>query len=201
MIEGRYHGEVDRERAQRRLYEKICIALFAVIFLLGLCLLTTDREERTLFVPPQIHKPFWIKGDELSREYLEIMGEWLVGLPLSVTPASVDSRSELFLRYVAPAAHAGIKAKFDLQAERIRKENISTLFFPVAFQTHSASRQVAITGDFITVISGVPAPAVRRTWRLRFTPINGTYWITEFIEVKGDKAFEQSTAGAEPVSE
>ena len=65
----------------------LCIALLTNV-LLAAVLLTMDRTVRTLFVPPEITKSFWVDGRKLSPEYLEQMGDWVVYNFATVTPSS-----------------------------------------------------------------------------------------------------------------
>jgi conjugal transfer pilus assembly protein TraE len=193
MLKSRYQSELDQQQSHRRFYERVCIALLAANMILGLIIYQSDTDDRVVIVPPMMDKQFWIKGDQFSAEYLELMSEWLAGLPLSTTPNSVGLRNEIFLRYVEPNVHAAIKSQFDVRADQVKKDNVSTLFYPTSFQTSRTTKQVAITGDFISVISGVTAPAVRRTWRLSFTSMGGALWVTEFIEVDSGKAFHKDS--------
>ena len=80
-----------------------------VISILSLCLLISVVSvlsvlgtERTIVVPPNISKTFWVTGTKASADYLEQMGSFIAWLILDVSPASIDWKRDMLLTYVSP---------------------------------------------------------------------------------------------------
>jgi hypothetical protein len=49
-------------------------------------LLGVAGSERTVLVPPEVHKSFWVSGEKVSGDYLQEMAYWYAGLALNITP-------------------------------------------------------------------------------------------------------------------
>jgi len=129
---------------------KIMQAILAVALLtnviLAAALLTMDRTVRTIFVPPEITKSFWVDGRKLSPEYLEQMGDWVVYNFATVTPSSVDFKASQILKYVHPSVHGDLAIRFKAGALRLKHESMSRFFFPKDIRISEAAQAVAFIG-------------------------------------------------------
>jgi len=123
----------------------LCIALLTNV-LLAAVLLTMDRTVRTLFVPPEITKSFWVDGRKLSPEYLEQMGDWVVYNFATVTPSSVDFKASQILKYVHPSVHGDLAIRFKAGSMRLKHENMSRFFFPKDIRISETAQAVAFIG-------------------------------------------------------
>jgi conjugal transfer pilus assembly protein TraE len=168
----------------------MAFGLLAVNIVLSVTVAGTDTTEKTIVVPPTLEKPFWVKGSEMSPEYLEEMSRYLTGLVLNVTPKSVDGNVDVFLRYVAPEAFGDIRTTMAVQGERLKRDNVSTAFYPVDYQTKVKQRQTVITGDFTTMVGKQVVSTVRRSWRFSYSLAGGRLWVSEFLEVESEHPFE-----------
>jgi len=198
-----YESETIAARYRESRWRTVALGMMAANLLLAATVAGTDTTEKIVIVPPVIERPFWVKGAEMSREYLEEMSRYLAGLVLNVTPKSVESGIDIFLRYVAPASYGQIRARMTAQADRLRRDDVSTAFYPVSYQTRPKKRQVVITGDFVTVVGKQIVSKVRRSWRFAYTYTGGRLWIAEFLEVKSEDPFaesDQHTAAGASVS-
>ena len=123
----------------------LAIALLTNV-LLAAVILTMDRTVRTIFVPPEITKSFWVDGRKLSAEYLEQMGDWVLYQFATVTPSSVEYKSEQILKYVHPSVYGELAIRFKAGAMRLKQENISRFFFPKEVRISEQSQAVAFIG-------------------------------------------------------
>ena len=150
-------------------------------------LITNDAREKTVFVPPNMEQPFSIQGDTASPEYLTQVGEWFASLILSYTPKNVDYRINVFLRYAAPESYSILQTHLQDEAQRIKRNEMSSLFFPV---------NARVRGDFVVIIGqqilrvGKEIVSDNRiAYRMKFRFEGGFLHIIEFKEVNREKPF------------
>lgn len=170
---------------------KLWFAVAAVMAFSNLLLswhsLVNDVREKTVFVPPGFNQPFWVQGNEASPEYLTQVGEWFASLMLSYTPKNLDYRIQTFLRYASPEAYAVLRTQLTEEAESIKKNEISAMFFPIDARVRD--NYVAIIGQQIVRVGKEIVSEKRIAYRMKFQFQGGLVHITEFQEVNRDKPF------------
>lgn len=165
------------------------VALVMILSNLALVgyLLSHDSREKTIVVPPDLERPFTVRGNEASPEYLTQLGEWFVSLTLSYTPKNVDYRRQIFMRYAAPDSYSALQTQLEAEAERIKRNEMSAMFFPVEAKVRG--EYVAITGDQVVRVGREVVSEKRLTYRLALRLSEGFPHIIEFVEVNRDKPF------------
>lgn len=152
-----------------------------------------DRD-RVTFLPPQIDKGFWIESNQVSREYLDQMGLFVLQLAYNVTPASVDYQNAALLKYAAPEAHGALEKAGRLAAERIKRDQISTLLAPRSvLHDKKDGLRLAFTGDLTTYVSDKASPPRSITVMVAFRYDGGRTVVSALKETSendpfGDKA-------------
>lgn len=193
------HFRSDLSTAQwsNRVWSGIAIVMVITNVLLVSYLITHDAREKTIIVPPEIERPFSIQGENASPEYLTQVGEWFASLALSYTPKNLDYRINLFLRYAAPESYATLKTSLQEEAERIKHNEMSAMFFPM---------DAKVRGDFVVVMGqqilrvGKEIVADKNiAYRMKFRLEDGFLHIIEFKEVNREKPFaaDNDTAAAQ----
>ena len=155
--------DIESKTGLGRVMQIFMAGLMVVVIVLSAAILTMDRTVRTVFVPPEITKSFWVDGRKLSPEYLEQMGEWVVYLFATVTPSSVDYKSSQILKYVHPSVHGELAVRFKAGAARIKRENLSRFFTPSEVRFSEIAQAIAFIGTSETWVADkrLPQPAVR----------------------------------------
>lgn len=183
--------DFDRYQNDLRAQRKSNRTLGAVLALLGVCQLISlvviasiVGSERTVIVPPNIDKSFWVSKDKASREYLEQMAGYVSWLMLDVTPSTVDWKRNVLLNWVAPDQHAAMKTKMDLEADRLRTNNATTSFLIQQLTADEKEQSVLITGRLRRQINGtdVAEPATR-SYLAQFHYTGGRVHIQTFKEI------------------
>lgn len=200
MRRGRYASDLVSAQAGIAGWRLAAMGLLAADLVLAIVIAGTDTVEKTIIVPPNLERPFWVKGSEMSPEYLEEMARYLSGLAFNATPKSVEGNIEIFLRYVAPEAFGDLRTRMAVQAERVKRDNVSTAFYPVSYQTLVSKRQSVITGDFVTMVGKQVVSTTRRSWRLGYSLESGRLSVSEFVEVENEHPFEAADAAAAPAA-
>ena len=122
------------------------VALIVILNLIG--------TVRTVIVPPSIDKSFWVSRDKASSEYLEQMGSFIAWLVLDVTPSSIDWKKGVLLGYVEPGQYGALKTRQEVEAERLRRINASTLFMPQQLVPSEDAQTVVVRGRLRTLVNG-----------------------------------------------
>jgi conjugal transfer pilus assembly protein TraE len=183
--------DFERHQNDLRVQRKANRTLGAVLALLGVCQLISlvviasiVGTERTVIVPPNIDKSFWVSRDKASREYLEQMAGYVSWLMLDVTPSTVDWKRNVLLNWVAPDQHAAMKTKMDLEADRLRTNNASTSFLIQQLTADEKEQSVLVTGRLRRQINGTDvAEPETRSYLAQFLYTGGRVHIQTFKEI------------------
>lgn len=151
------------------------ITLAVILSLLG--------SVRTVVVPPEIHKSFWVSARHASPEYLEQMASFIAWLVLDVTPASIDWKKDTLLGYVAPEQHGEFRARQELESERLKRINASTAFAPLQLQVDDHARSVVVRGRLRTLVNGLETSTELRAYRVEFGYAGARLHLKTFKEI------------------
>lgn len=133
------------------------VSLITNVFMAG-TLFTMDRTVRTIFMPPEISKSFWVDGRSLSPEYLEQMGSWIISQYGTVSPSTVDFQNNTLLKYVHPSIHGELAVRFKMGANRLKSENLSKIFTPREVRISEKGQSVVLIGAQSTWIADKRVP-------------------------------------------
>lgn len=187
-------------RAQRRANRVLSAIVGALSLTLLLCLVVIVSivgSDRTVIVPPNIDRTFWVTKDKASREYLEEMAGYVAWLVLDVTPTTIDWKKNVLLNWVAPDQHAAMKTKMDIEAERLRSNNATTFFLVQQLAADEARQSVVVTGRLRRQINGadVSEPETR-SYLAQFQYAGGRVHIQSFKEIPYAQPGQQVRIGA-----
>lgn len=112
---------------------------------LALTLLVRDDASRTVVLAPQADVAYVAGDDYVSPNLLERFAAQACALVLDLTPATAASRTETFLKNVAPEAYAEIAAGVRRGVEELVRNYASSVFYPHA----SAVDERALAACFI----------------------------------------------------
>ena len=144
------------------------------------------NRERTVITPPVVRDTFWIDSSDASDQYLQEMATYFVLLTSNVSPSNVEYQNKLFLNYVNPAEQGSLKQSLDKQAQRIKRNNITTMFYITGFKINSEANKVIVMGQMNSLIGDKLVSNKGQAFRVSFKIINGKLYIDEFGMVKPD---------------
>ena len=130
MILNKLIADVEARAGVTKAFQLILGAsLLTNVFMAG-AFFTMDRTVRTILVPPEVSKTFWVDGRSVGPEYLEQMGSWVVSQYATVSPATIEYQNSLLLKYVHPSVNGELAIRFKMGANRLKAENMSKIFMP-----------------------------------------------------------------------
>lgn len=176
--------------ADRNLWRISTLGLVVANLLIASGWLMSTGNERTILIPTEIRKSFWVEGGDVSQEYLEQMALYFLQLGLNVTPGSIDYQAETFLKYVDPAAQGALKTQMLLEAQRIKRVSGAQTFFPREIFFDMPKQRVAVRGELVKFVGEQKVKTEGQTWRVTFAYGGGKLAVTEFMQVSDDDPFE-----------
>ncbi|MBL8511840.1 MAG: type IV conjugative transfer system protein TraE [Betaproteobacteria bacterium] len=172
--------ELSRCRATARRQQTITLLLSAVLVVSLLIHLLSIGSMRTTIVPPVIDRAFWVSGNKVSREYLELMGPFVASLILDVSPGSITYKRDQLLKWVRPEQHGEIKLRMDKEADRLRALNASTVFQVHRIAVDDAAFSVRLDGLLSTFINAQKPTETEESYLLQFGYDGGTLALKSF---------------------
>ena len=147
--------------------------LFPIAVLLGMSqtlslVLLFWKDDRTVFVPPVLDKPFSIHGSSYSASYYEQMGLFLANLLLSKTAETADQQHQLLFKYVAPEILGVFKRDLLDEAESLKKDAAGYVFYPTETKVNLGNHSVLIKGERHTYVGAQRIDVSKEAYRLSF---------------------------------
>lgn len=186
-----YTETLDDVRRDRARWRYGAAGLLVCTALLSVTVALTLHKERTIITPPVVSRTFWVDDVSASKDYLLEMTDFFAQLALNVSPASVDQKKALFLKYTASSAYGALEARLAVAAERIKKFNVSQVFYRAGELAQSSQDPLAVTfqGRLITVVGEHASPAAQKTYRARYLLDGGQLRVVEFTEADAHEPF------------
>ncbi len=189
-----FTAERDNQRAEIRFLRLAVGGLLLALLANAGALLNVAGSERTVLIPPEVHKTFWVSGQKVSGEYLQEMAYWYAGLALNITPQVADYQKNLFLKYAAPAEYGRLQAEFGARSDFLRKNNAATQFSAQAVLPNESTLKVALSGVLMTWVGDKKASERQTTWLVGFRYLNGRLHVSEFRETSDQDPFGAGAA-------
>jgi len=179
-----YQAELRKMIEKRNGYLILSSGLLILCLILSFVIIFLSGRERIILSPPSMNKDIWVSTHSASPEYFSRMTLFLSELALNLTADNVDFQQELLLRYVDSSYYVVLKPQLIAEADRIKKEHISTAFFPVDIKVDSRNSEAVITGDLKSYVGDTALPTKRVSYHVIYRFNSFTPLITSFEEVK-----------------
>lgn len=166
----------------------LIMGLMVIIILLSVKVLCADTH---MIVVPQYEsaKPLKLSSSSFSDLYLKTWGEGLCEHLLTCSPETVEQKIHDTLRLTAASAQGQIKSFLQEEARRIKRDDVSTVFYPTSTRIDKAKKTLIIQGQFHTWFGRDQKPIVQtKTWVLRWQQGNrGVILLKDFYEQKAEE--------------
>jgi conjugal transfer pilus assembly protein TraE len=202
---GKYSSEIDNKSAEIKFMRMLLVGLLVVMAIMAGSITKLMASQKTTIVPPEIHRSFWVSDEAVSKEYLEDMAYFYLGLALNITPQTGSYQNEIFLKYAAPADVGRLRTEMAEKADFLRKNNVSTQFAVEGIEPDIGTLRVSFTGVLHTYVGDRSAESRRAAYMVGFKFINGRLSVSDLIEVApgdpfGDKAEVKAEADAAAIA-
>lgn len=184
-----------RELRSSNRNQAFVITLLALsLFVSVIAFFSVIGSERTVVVPPNLSKSFWVDGKRASADYLEQMGGFVSWLILDVSPQSIDWKKDILLDYVSPEQFGALQSRQNLEADRLKKLNASTYFATQQIAVHEKNQEVEIRGRLKTQVNGLETTNEPKAYAARFAYAGGRIHLESFKEISYDNKPVQAAA-------
>jgi conjugal transfer pilus assembly protein TraE len=195
MIFRKYLSEKDNANHEIRFLRWLVIWMGAIVLVQIIVTARLIGSEKTVLVPPEIKRSFWVSGNAVSKEYLEEMAYWYAGLALNITPATSEYQNSLFLKFAAPSEYGRLQAEMGARAEFLKKNNTATQFAVRSVTTDETNLRVALSGTLYTWTSDKKAGERNTVFMVGFAHMNGKLYVSKFKETSDQDLFGDAAAG------
>lgn len=141
------------------------VVAFSMGFLLHVLITSLSPGEKVILVPPMT-KEAKITGKKVNNEYLEEMALFFVPYIANIHPKTVDETVDFFLRYVGQEHYGELKSTFKAEAQRIKQQEISQVFYPK--KTSVSGNTVVIDGQLRRYIGEIKTSEVPYRYEITF---------------------------------
>jgi type IV conjugative transfer system protein TraE len=112
------------------------------------------------------------------------MSLFFAGLRFNLTPDNIDAARDILLRYVDPKYYEAFKMEMVNEGDHMKKEHITTAFFPVDVRVDARHLTAVIIGDLVSTVGTNRLPNKRLSYQIRYGYHNAKFLVESFIEVK-----------------
>ena len=177
---GRLEAHIKREKNFRiSLIILLVIASFFIVF---------DRSDTTLKVISfKNTENFELKENHASFEYLKSITKEIINNAFIYSPVTASNNFNHILTLVAPENYGETQKFFQKQLVKIRKNNISSVFFPKEFKANISLQSVIATGTLKTYSGERLVKDETRSIRYDYSVRNFQIYSLGFIDVTGKR--------------
>lgn len=163
---------------------------FALIVLVGimtLAFLLKANTTKTILVPfgTPNSQTLFVEDELASKEYLKLTAEKFSSLLLTFSPAYAQQNMEKVLLSVAPENYAVMNKATIKKLAEIKKNNVSSVFYPQQTSIDTAGSRVVITGLLKTFSSDKIVVNEKRSYLFGFKVVNSQLQLSQFVDVTG----------------
>lgn len=167
----------------KRIFEKLTLAhtnklihklTGAVILLIGLCILLCIRlltADTHIILVPQYRqtKSLELSTSSFSELYIKEWAEGILLHILTLSPETVDGRIQDVARITASGFQGQLKEQLQEEASRIKRDGVSTVFYPKQTTVNTQTKTIHVEGQFHTWFGRDTQPVVQnKIWVLQW---------------------------------
>lgn len=123
-----------------------------------------------------------------ARPYLERWALSILSHAASVTPETVDAARRAVLSHVDPGFYGKLEEALIVEADRIKKDHSSTVFYPDRARVNTTDLSVEVEGIQKTLVGCTVTSSKPKTWRLTFRYDAGRLFLTSLTDRPAPKA-------------
>lgn len=147
-----YISRIDRFKTSLKEWKTYCFLQTVIILLLCFVNVKIGLSQKVILVPSSLRGDIWLEGNELSDDYLLRMGEEFFNFLLNYNPSNILFRYEKVLKSVSAEKYQELRAQLMVDVDRIKKNSISSSFYPIEMKVNRLEKKILIKGDHLRTI-------------------------------------------------
>lgn len=181
-----HKDELTKARKTIRNRNIIIVFLVSMTYMATFVAYKNSNRERTIVSPSEVHETFWIDSNNASPNYLQDMSTYFVLLANNISPTNVEFQYKIFLAKVNPNQQGQLKLLLDKQAQRVKRNNLITMFYIKGYQIDADANKVVVTGQLDSLIGDKMISSQEKQYRIGYQLINGKLYVNEYGEVQSN---------------
>ena len=191
MLEKFYKNKLDRYIFENITFRIITIALLMIIIYLVWILSTRINEQKIVFMPPKvITQEMWVKGNEVSKSYLQDMGQFIASNLLNITKDNAKNNVDNIMHLIEPQFYNKVRAELIAQTEYIINNSISRTFF-LASVNADTKGLIKVMGVIKDIIGDKVVSSENYIVEIGYKMEQGRFWINSIDSKNEFKRTEQ----------
>lgn len=191
MLEKFYKNKLDRYIFENITFRIITIALLMIIIYLVWILSTRINEQKIVFMPPKvITQEMWVKGNEVSKSYLQDMGQFIALNLLNITKDNAKNNVDNIMHLIEPQFYNKVRAELIAQTEYIINNSISRTFF-VSSVNADTKGLIKVMGVIKDIIGDKVVNSENYIVEIGYKMEQGRFWINSIDSKNEFKRTEQ----------
>ena len=191
MLEKFYKNKLDRYIFENITFRIITIALLMIIIYLVWILSTRINEQKIVFMPPKvITQEMWVKGNEVSKSYLQDMGQFIASNLLNITKDNAKNNVDNIMHLIEPQFYNKVRAELIAQTEYIINNSISRTFF-VSSVNSDTKGLIKVMGVIKDIIGDKVVNSENYIVEIGYKMEQGRFWINSIDSKNEFKRTEQ----------
>ncbi|EDO9587332.1 conjugal transfer protein TraE [Helicobacter pullorum] len=191
MLEKFYKNKLDRYIFENITFRIITIALLMIIIYLVWILSTRINEQKIVFMPPKvITQEMWVKGNEVSKSYLQDMGQFIASNLLNITKDNAKNNVDNIMHLIEPQFYNKVRAELIAQTEYIINNSISRTFF-VSSVNADTKGLIKVMGVIKDIIGDKVVNSENYIVEIGYKMEQGRFWINSIDSKNEFKRTEQ----------
>lgn len=191
MLEKFYKNKLDRYIFENITFRIITIALLMIIIYLVWILSTRINEQKIVFMPPKvITQEMWVKGNEVSKSYLQDMGQFIASNLLNITKDNAKNNVDNIMHLIEPQFYNKVRTELIAQTEYIINNSISRTFFVSSVNTDTKGL-IKVMGVIKDIIGDKVVNSENYIVEIGYKMEQGRFWINSIDSKNEFKRTEQ----------
>lgn len=188
MDRRKYASAIKNAGLSKAVWSAIALASIVSNVMLSYFVITADTSEKTIVQPFNIERPFWVKGDEVSTSYLEQVTGLFSQHLLTFQKRTARNQFDRILGYAHPSNYATMSARYNLDADRISRNDIASVWHPLG--THTVGKTVYTTGEQWGYVGTQLVSTSMRVYAFNYDYTNGILHFLGHDEIKKNQSGE-----------
>lgn len=177
MLWGKFKYKLDKYIYENWTFRIVTLVLLGIIVFQQYMMSSKLSSQRTVFVPPTVSmKEFWVTGDQISKEGLEGIGEFVAYNIFNVTKEIAPKNIDNIMSLVPPEYYYEVKTSLIEQMEYVTSNGIARSFYPSMIDTKEKGL-IKISGVLKDTISDKVVNSKRMVFEVQYQIVQGRFWL------------------------
>lgn len=181
MNEVRHEGLISQLFTKLNAWMLVCLFLAVSNLLLIGLFMASSTPEKTIIVPADVSKAFWVQGDKVDPVYLEQMAAFFANNLLTYNPENAIGQFDVVLRYADPRANQALRKSLTAELDDIKSKQRGSVYY--VQQSKVKGKSALLFGQKLDLMMGAVIGNNMKGYQINFDYRDGKLFVASFAEV------------------